>query len=218
MAGVVVGFVVNGVVNRLAMLLLARLNPQVTGITSDDGFIMGRFTFADTASLVLVGTVIGVLGGLLFLSIRHLRFGPTWFRTASMTIGPAVVVGSMLVHTDGIDFHLLEPTWLAIALFLVLPGLFAYAVGLLVDRWTLDDAWPMRSRRIWIVGLVPVAALGPFAALVVAGLILRGVRHEVPTVQNLLAQPAWANLVRLGFVAVFLLALRGLTADVTTLL
>jgi hypothetical protein len=76
----------------------------------------------------------------------------------------------------------------------------------------------MRSRRIWIVGLVPVAALGPFAGPVIAGLIVRGVRHGVPAVQNLFAQPAWANMVRLGFVALFLLALRSLTTDVTTLL
>ncbi len=133
-AGLVCGFAVNGVGSRLAMMLLARLNPQVTGRISDDGFRMGQFTLADTAGLVFFGTAVGVLGGLLFLALRNLQFGPGWFRVASMTVGPAVVVGSLLVHDEGIDFHVLEPVWLAIALFVTLPAVFALCVSWLTDR------------------------------------------------------------------------------------
>jgi hypothetical protein len=35
------GLLVGGVGSRLAMMLLARLNPGIAGVTSDDGFIMG---------------------------------------------------------------------------------------------------------------------------------------------------------------------------------
>ena len=71
---------------------------------------------------------------------QPLRFGPAWFRTASMTVGPAVVVGSLLVHTDGVDFRILHPVWLAVALFVALPGLFAYAMVAVGDRWLREDS------------------------------------------------------------------------------
>ena len=37
-AGALLGLLVGGVGSRLAMLLLARLNPEATGVISDDGF------------------------------------------------------------------------------------------------------------------------------------------------------------------------------------
>jgi hypothetical protein len=43
-AGALLGLLVGGVGSRLAMMLLARLNPQVAGLTSDDGFTMGQLT------------------------------------------------------------------------------------------------------------------------------------------------------------------------------
>ncbi|MBW3618942.1 MAG: hypothetical protein KY461_01745, partial [Actinobacteria bacterium] len=44
LAGALSGVLVGGVGGRLAMLLIARLNPQATGRISDDGFRMGTFT------------------------------------------------------------------------------------------------------------------------------------------------------------------------------
>ena len=48
--------------------------------------------------------------------------GPLWFRRLTVALACAAVVGSMLVHDDGIDFHLLTPQWLAIGLFVALPA------------------------------------------------------------------------------------------------
>lgn len=217
-AGLVAGFVVNGVGSRLAMMLLARLNPQVTGMISDDGFRMGQFTLADTAGLVGFGAATGVLGGLLFLVLRGLRVGPDWFRAASMTVGPAIVVGSMLVHSDGVDFRVLEPTWLAIGLFVALPGIFAWWVGHLVDRWTTSDAWALRTDRAWIGGLVPLVALGPALVAVVGGLAVRALRHGVPTVERVASHAALPVGARVALTAVFLVSLRSLGHDVAALL
>ena len=52
-----------------------------------------------------------------------------------MTTGlaAAAVAGSMLVHRDGIDFTLLKPTWLAVGLFVALPGVFGMLIGSAVD-------------------------------------------------------------------------------------
>lgn len=217
-AGLIAGLLVNGVGSRLAMMLLARLNPQVTGRLSDDGFRMGQFTLSDTFGLVIFGTALGVLGGLIFLALRGLRFGPSWFRTASMTIGPAVVVGAMLVHTDGIDFHVLQPTWLAIALFVALPGVYALIVSWLTDRWTRPNAWAMRTSRAWMAGLPPLILIGPAVVALAAGMVARLIHQSLPALQRLTAMPPWAILVRAALVGVFLVALRDLVSDTVTLL
>ena len=46
--------------------------------------------------------------------------GPRWFQVLSISLGPAVVVGALLVHPEGVDFTLLRPRWLAIALFVAI--------------------------------------------------------------------------------------------------
>jgi hypothetical protein len=106
--GVVCGWLVVGVLSRLAMLLLAVLNPAATGVTSDDGFVMGQFTLSGSLNLLLlVGTGFGVLGAGLYAVLRGLRVGPEWFRLLSVSVGGGVVVGSQVVHADGVDFRLL---------------------------------------------------------------------------------------------------------------
>ena len=116
------GLLVGGIGGRLAMMLLARLNPEAEGVTSDDGFTIGQLT-GDTLNLLVLGTLFGVLGGGVHLVLRHLMIGPRWFRLTSYTVGPAVVVGSQIVHSTGVDFTVLDPPLLSIALFLLIPGL-----------------------------------------------------------------------------------------------
>jgi hypothetical protein len=60
--GGLLGLLVGGVAGRLAMMLLARLNPEVTGTTSDDGLRIGQFIVTDTIGLLLTGTAFGVIG------------------------------------------------------------------------------------------------------------------------------------------------------------
>ena len=71
----------------------------------------------------------------------------------------------MLVHADGIDFRELKPTWLAIALFVALPGLFAIAIGLVVDRVEGPTSWSRRGRARLLLPTVPVLVF-PFVALI----------------------------------------------------
>ena len=132
--GALSGLVVGGLGGRLFMFVLAQLNPDATGIRTDDGFEMGQFTASGTTNLLLVTTIIGVVGGLMFLALRGLRFGPTWFRVLSMPVGVTIVVGSMLVHSDGVDFSLLKPHWLAVAMTLAVPFLYTLLLAWLVDR------------------------------------------------------------------------------------
>jgi hypothetical protein len=40
-----------------------------------------------------------------------------------------LVGGSLVIHPDGVDFTLLEPLWLAIVLFVLLPAAYGLAVA-----------------------------------------------------------------------------------------
>ncbi len=142
-SGGLVGLVVGGIGGRLFMFVLARLNPEASGVRSDDGFEIGQLTLTGTLNLFLIGTLLGVVGGVIFYVLRGLRFGPSWFRVLSVPVGATIVVGSILVHSDGVDFRLLEPLWLAVTLTLAVPFVYTLALAALMDHW-LDE-----EPRIW---------------------------------------------------------------------
>jgi len=169
--GAMTGFLVGGVGGRLIMSLLAGLNTEDAGTLSDDGFRMGQVTLGGTLNLLLVGTVLGVLGGGIYLAVRDLRIGPWWFRAMSLSAGATVVVGAALVHSDGVDFTLLEPTWVAIGLTLAIPGMFALALPPLAERWLRPDSRLMTTRsRLLLLTLIPWAfPLTPAAIVLVLG-------------------------------------------------
>ena len=93
-------------------------------MTSDDGFEVGRFTRGNIVGLVIVTTFIGVLAALLYL-VAH-PFVARWgrARVPAMATFYGVVGGAMLVHTNGVDFKLLKPAVLAIALFVAISAGF----------------------------------------------------------------------------------------------
>jgi hypothetical protein len=166
-AGVTVGVLVVGVGSRLAMVLLRLTSPdRVIGVTSDDGFTIGRFTLGGTYNLLLLGAMVGVLGAAAYRAVAPWLLGPAWFRRLTTAAASGAVVGSMLVHADGVDFRLLKPLWLAVGLFVALPALFAVAIGLGVDRVASPDSWTRVGRRRWAVPLVLIACFP--AVLVIA--------------------------------------------------
>ncbi len=171
MAGAIVGFLVGGVGGRLAMSLLASLNSEHAGTISDDGFAMGQITLSGTLNLLFLGTLLGALGGGVYLAVRDLRIGSRWFRAVSLAVGGTVVVGALLVHSDGVDFTLLKPTYTAIGLTLAIPFVFALALPLLADRWLDPDSVLMTTKnRLVYVALAPwVFPLTPIAVLLGLG-------------------------------------------------
>lgn len=162
LAGALAGLLAGGVGGRLFMSLLAALNPEAAGVQSDDDFTIGQVTLQGTLNLLIITTVLGAVGGLVWVTIRGLRFGPRWWRLVSMPLGVGAVAGALLVHSDGVDFTLLEPTVLAVALTLAVPLLAATLVSAIGDRWIGSD------QTVWqlLPSAVPWAARAGFAALV----------------------------------------------------
>ncbi len=159
-AGIPTGAIVVGIGSRLAMLLLRVTSPdRVIGIQSDDDFTIGRFTLAGSYNLVVIGSVVGLIGFAVYRLVRPWLIGPHWFRRATLGIAAAVVVGSMLVHSNGIDFRVLQPKWLAISLFVVLPAIFAITIGVVVDSVSRPDSWTAKGRRRWLLPVLIVACV-----------------------------------------------------------
>ncbi len=208
-AGIPIGVVVAGIGSRLAMLVLRLTSPDhVVGLTSDDGFEIGRFTLGGTYSLLLLGAAVGVIGAAAYRAVAPWLLGPVWFRRCTVAVASGVVVGSTLVHADGIDFRVLKPMWLAIALFVALPAVFGWAIAVAVDR-VADRGLPAGRRR-WVLPALLVAAF-PFVILIVAfAAIVLAVwvtvrsgfdSDDVPTAAALAIRAGWLAIVVLGLVA-----------------
>lgn len=165
-AGLVAGLVWGGIGGRLAMrLVFLTSSGSVDGVTSDDGFEIGTFTSATVAFLVAM-TVLGLIGGLAFGPVRLLLPGSTVMVAAGVGVAAALGVGAVVVHPDGVDFVFLDPLWLTVGLFVLLPGLWGVSVAvatdwLLVPGRLIDHPRP-RGRWRW-PGLLVWLALGTIA-------------------------------------------------------
>lgn len=170
-AGFLCGVVIGGVGGRLAMLVLRLTSdPRLHGMQTDDDFIIGRFS-GDTIFLLGLTAVMGLAGGLFYLVVRS--WIPERLRMAAMAVFGATVGGALVIRDpDGVDFTLLEPLWLAIAMFVALPALYGVALSWLTERF-LASAEPRAKRNLIVVllPLLPVAALGPIGIIVIVALL-----------------------------------------------
>lgn len=217
--GVVTGWLVVGVLSRLAMLLLVELNPIADGLTSDDGFEMGTFTLAGSANLMfVVGTGFGVLGAGLYAALRGLMVGPGWFRLLSVSLGAGVVAASQVVHADGVDFTLLGPVWLAVGLFVLVPTTYVVILSVVSERLLARPSGVPRG--VWLAGLaawvVTVLPL-PFLLVLAAGRVVLWGLHRSPAGRRVLGAPAGPWLLRAGLACLFVLAVLDIGRDVAVL-
>jgi hypothetical protein len=115
----------------------------------------------------------------------------------------------MLIHADGIDFRVLEPTWLAIGLFVAFPALFGAIIGAVVDRVSAAPAPP--GWRRWGVPILLVAAFP--STIVMVGIAAVALAAWVPVRRGLYSTGGLPQPAGLGIRAVWLLiALAGLAA------
>ena len=215
--GISAGVILIGVGSRLAMLLLRVTSPDsVRGVESDDGFIMGQVTLAGTYNLLLLGASVGIIGAAAYLLVAPWLIGPKWFRHLTTGLAAGVVVGSMLVHADGIDFRVLKPTWLAIGVFVALPGLFGGLVGVVVDAVRRPESWTARGR--WRVALpILLVACFPLSIFVViiAGAVFGawvGVR-DLSAIRSVRTSATYALAIRAVWLVIAIAGLVAIVSD-----
>jgi len=216
-AGGLSGFVIGGIGGRLAMLLLrVTSDDSVRGIESDDGFIIGRFDFVSTLQLLGVTTLMGCIVGLIIVAGRP--FFPKRGMPFAWAAAGAIVGGGILIHHDGVDFTVLEPHWLAIALFIAIPaagaGLIAWLVELYPGFW-------VRNRVLTALACVFVLPVIIFFPIALAAILVGAIFWLFMQVPKLRTFPAWRPA-RIAAIVVFglIVALGAvdLTSDVTTIL
>ncbi|MGE5225530.1 MAG: hypothetical protein ACM3OO_01500 [Planctomycetaceae bacterium] len=152
--GFVCGVLIGGVGGRLAMLLLRLTSdPALRGVTTDDGFTIGRVS-SETIFLLGVTTGLGMVGGVLYLVVRG--WIPPRLRVASMTAFFGLVGGAGLISPHGLDFNALGPLPLAVALFVAIPAAYGAAMPWLTERLLREDSAIRRRPWGWIAGLLPL--------------------------------------------------------------
>ena len=213
--GVLLGALVGGVLGRLVMLLLARLNDAATGRISDDGFEMGRFTLSGSANLVLVSAGLGLVGAGFYFVLRGLMIGPRWFRLLSVSVGAAAVTATQIVHTDGVDFTLLEPAWLAIGLFVALPAV--YVAWLSAWSEAVIDGDRLTARRWTVLGLLLWVPFAPVLVVLALGRAAAAAARRTPTGRAVVDAPLWPWVARGALTVLFLVAVADLASDWQTL-
>ncbi len=198
-AGTLIGIVVAGPALRVGMLVLRLTSPDsVIGVQSDDDFTIGVVTFAGTYNLFLIGAATGLLSCMTWLIVEPWLVGARWVRLVTVTLTAALVVGPMLIHDDGIDFHALRPLWLAVAFFLLIPAAVGLA-GPVALRW-VDQHRPVGPWR-WVV---PVLCLVPFPPVTVVAVVVSVVLLAVVAVRRsvqarLLESAVGSTLLRVTF-------------------
>ncbi|WP_344154928.1 hypothetical protein [Nocardioides koreensis] len=165
-AGVAVGILVIGLGGRLAMLLLRLTSPgDVVGVTSDDGFEIGRTTLAGTYNLMLVGASVGLIGAVAYVAVAPWLIGRRWFRYLTVGVTAAALGGALLLHDDGVDFTRTGPLWFAVALFLALPFGSGVALAAVTDAVSRPGSWTSRGHARWVLPVVLVGLVLPVLPL-----------------------------------------------------
>jgi hypothetical protein len=219
--GLVAGFLVGGVGGRAAMFVLRLTSSDgVRGIESDDGFTIGEFS-VQTFFLLIATTLVGGILGLLYFLVR--RWLPRRGRPALAAAFFAVVGGALVIEPDGVDFTLLAPEWLAVALFVALPAAYGAAYGALmvvvVERRLAGDAGLRKVHAAAAILLVVVGSIGLIPlALTALVLIAFVASRRWPGLQALAEGRVVAWAVRLVLLVLAGLATVALTSDVTEIL
>jgi hypothetical protein len=174
LSGAVCGGLIGGVGGRLAMLILRLTSDDsLHGMKTDDDFTIGSFT-GETVFLLLLTTFAGTLGGVLYVGVREWlpeRWRPILFGLLGATVG-----GTLVIRPHGIDFTLLEPLSLAVAMFVVIPAVYGVALSLLAERFVHSPGL-QRSRWRWAAAAAVVLSVlpaGPFGLvfLLLLGLVI----------------------------------------------
>jgi hypothetical protein len=218
-AATVAGALVGGVLGRLAMSLLASRNPEDAGFTSDDGFTIGQVTAGGTTQLVFASIALAMVGASVYMIVRPLLLGVGAVRVAVASLGFGVTAAALLIDPEGFDFSQLEPPWLPVALFVVLPVALVAVFSTLVERFLADGSWFLSAPRRKVLPLLAIWLASGFGIVVVVPiflvtlLLVAFVRLDVkPAV---LAVARWSG--RAAMVAIAAAGTWNLAADISTI-
>lgn len=170
-AGSISGALIGGVLGRVAMLILRLTSPDsLNGVMTDDEFEIGTFTLSGSLNLLVASAFFGSVIGLFVVLSRAFIEAPWW--SPAWGVAGATVIGALVISDDGVDFTLLEPLWLAIAMFVMLPAAATLLMAFLIERF--EPWWWKRGGRTVAVGAAALPVLAFFPVAIVVALIGAG--------------------------------------------
>ncbi len=134
LAGLIAGIVIGGLGGRVVMTLAALLNPEATGLRTENGELIGSFTVNGTLALVFFGGMFGgIAAGMIWVIMSPWLPGLGWRRR--LLAGPLAVAlgGFFLVDRGNPDFFILGSDGVIVALLLGLVALVGVTVAWLDD-------------------------------------------------------------------------------------
>lgn len=173
LAGGASGLVAGGILGRLGMRLLALTSPEIAqGRLTDDAARVGQFTLSGSATLAVSLSVFGAILGLAYLLVRRVLPASRSRRIAGTALLTGAVGGALLIHDHpSFDYTILQPTWLAVLLFLAVPATYGALLAYLVESFARPDpprfSGPMS--RLWHGRAVTVAGTAAYWAFVAWG-------------------------------------------------
>jgi hypothetical protein len=160
-AGAAAGLISAGIGGRVVMHIIALANPDRDGAITDSGATAGQIT-GDTAAVLVLGTLLGIVGGAVYLGVRRWLPVPSAWHGVAYGIVSLLTVGNVLIDSHNVDFQIFEPVVLVVALFAVLFLVNGLIVAALADRFHREPAYRPSLR-------VSRAVAGVIAALCVIG-------------------------------------------------
>lgn len=171
----IAGVLVFGIGGRLAMRLIAATsNDAVQGAFTDAGEEIGKISADGTIGLIIfAGLFFGALGGWVYGVLRPLFPARRSRRVLVSGLAAAAIGTPILINPGDRDFSILDPLWLAVALFVAVPLLFGLVIPFVADPLrNFYETTPLRFPHLLaFVPLVPLLLTGIFFA----GALLVGV-------------------------------------------
>ena len=144
--GAIAGAISAGVGSRVVMRIIALADPDTDGAFTDAEATVGEMTLGGTMNLVMLGTIAGIMGGVVYLGVRRWLPVPASWKGLAYGVVTLLTVGHLLFDTTNADFKIFEPVLMVIALFAVLFLINGLIVGALVDRFHPEPAYPNSLR------------------------------------------------------------------------
>jgi len=164
-SGAIAGVISGGVGSRVVMRIIALANPDADGVQTDSEATVGQITLDGTMTLLILGTIAGVMGGVVYLGVRRWLPVPTVWKGPAYGVLTLLTVGQLLFDRANPDFQIFEPVLIVLALFSLLFLVNGLLVSGLLGRFHPEPAYPssLRVSRVVTGVIAVVCLLGVFA-------------------------------------------------------
>jgi len=203
-AGLVSGFLVAGILGRVAMRVSgAMARPELAGATTENGNRVGEITLLGTLAIaIFIGVFAGLAGGIFYAAAEPWLRSRPW-KGAIFGAGLLVALGFTFIDPHNFDFQRFGSAPLNVTMFAGIFVAFGVVLAFLYDRMRRIVEGSSGARRI---GLEAVAWLGapagvafaPRGAFSIGGLDLSAIPSLLPFAAAAIVPPLvlWRGLPR----------------------